>query len=71
MAISLGAAGFNSITHESERPKMEAQLRKSLNEAFDEEWLDLMRNPDTGVLAGSITWPDGSRKPRPHRYGAA
>lgn len=52
MAISLGAAGFNSITHESERPKMEAQLRKSLNEAFDEEWLELMRNPDTGVLAG-------------------
>lgn len=52
MVISLGAAGFNTITHANERPKMEAQLRKSLNDAFDEEWLDSMRNPDTGVLAG-------------------
>ncbi|GAB3372579.1 hypothetical protein [Azotobacter armeniacus] len=52
MVISLGAAGFTSIVREKERPEMEAQLRKSLNAAFDEEWLDLMRNPDTGVLAG-------------------
>ncbi|SEI62243.1 hypothetical protein SAMN04244579_01410 [Azotobacter beijerinckii] len=50
--ISLGAAGFSAVVRENERPDMEAQLRKNLNAAFDEKWLDLMRNPDTGVLAG-------------------
>ena len=50
--ISLGAAGFTAIVRERERPEMEAQLRKNLGVAFDEEWLDLMHNPDTGVLAG-------------------
>lgn len=50
--ISLGVAGFNAIVRENERPEMEARLRKNLSAAFDEEWLDLMHNPDTGVLAG-------------------
>lgn len=50
--ISLATAGFSAVKSENERPKMEAQLKKSLNAAFDEEWLDLMHNPDTGVLAG-------------------
>ncbi|MBV2132438.1 hypothetical protein KRX52_06425 [Pseudomonas sp. MAP12] len=50
--ISLGVAGFSALVRENERPKMEAQLRKNLNAAFDEEWLDLLRNPATGVLAG-------------------
>jgi len=52
MLISLGAAGVNSLMHESERPELEAQLRKTVNDAFDEKWLELMRSPDSGVLAG-------------------
>lgn len=50
--LSLGVAGFSAITRENERPELEAQLRKSLNAAFDENWLDLLRNPVSGVLAG-------------------
>ncbi|ACO76604.1 hypothetical protein AvCA_03440 [Azotobacter vinelandii CA] len=52
MLISLGAAGFNSLAHGREQPRTEAQLRKTLNDAFDEEWRELLRDPDTGVLAG-------------------
>ena len=52
MVISLGVAGFSAIARENERPDMEVQLRKNLNTAFDEEWLSLMENPATGVLAG-------------------
>ncbi len=52
MMISLGVEGFTAIARESERPEVEAQLRQNLSADFDEEWLDLMHNPDTGVLAG-------------------
>lgn len=51
-AISLGVAAFNAIARENDRPETEAQLRKNLNAAFDEEWLELMRSTDRGVLAG-------------------
>lgn len=51
MLISIGAAGIGAVAHESERPKMEAQLRKDLNTAFDEEWLGLMENRSNGVMA--------------------
>ncbi|UVE19634.1 hypothetical protein NVV93_09790 [Pseudomonas sp. LS44] len=50
--ISLGVAGFTALTRENERPATEARLRKNINAAFDEEWLNLMRNRETGVLAG-------------------
>jgi hypothetical protein len=49
--ISLGAAGFGAMEHASERPKMEAQLRESLDAAMDEMWLSLMDDPATGVMA--------------------
>lgn len=52
LVLSLGAAGFNAMLRANERPRMEAQLRRSLHAAFDEEWRELMRDPDTGVLAG-------------------
>ncbi|MBO3273756.1 hypothetical protein [Pseudomonas schmalbachii] len=52
--ISLGVASFGAMANENERPKMAVQLRKNLNQAFDEEWLDLMRNRDSGVLAGVL-----------------
>ena len=41
-----------AIARENDRPETEALLRKNLNAAFDEEWLELMRSPDRGVLAG-------------------
>lgn len=50
--ISLGASAFTAMLNENQRPKMEAQLRENIHAAFDEEWLDLMHNPETGVLAG-------------------
>lgn len=50
--IALGAAGFGAMEHENERPKMEALLRENLNPVLDDMWLDLVVNPDTGVMAG-------------------
>lgn len=50
--ISIGVTGFSAITHERERPEMEAQLRKNLNAAFDDAWLGMTENPNTGVMAG-------------------
>jgi hypothetical protein len=50
--ISLGVAAFTAIARENDRPETEAQLRKNINAAFDEEWLELMRSPERGVLAG-------------------
>lgn len=52
MAISLGSAGISAILREKERPKMENRLRNNLRAAFQEDWLNLMRNHDNGVLAG-------------------
>lgn len=52
LVISLGTAGFTAMLRENERPKMEAQLRNNLQTAFDKEWVNLMRNPQTGILAG-------------------
>jgi hypothetical protein len=52
MGISLGVALFTAISRANERPETEAQLRTNLNAAFDEEWLQLMRRTDRGVLAG-------------------
>ncbi|MGH8353214.1 MAG: hypothetical protein ACRERY_06730 [Pseudomonas sp.] len=50
--ISIGVAAFRAIARESERPEMEAHLRKNLNAALDDEWLSLMESPATGVMAG-------------------
>ncbi|MFW0754742.1 hypothetical protein ACN1C3_08300 [Pseudomonas sp. H11T01] len=50
--ISVGVAGARAVAHESERPEMEAQVRKSLGAAFDDVWLKLLNNPTTGVMAG-------------------
>ncbi len=52
--LSLGFTGVSAMLHEEGRADREATLRKSLNQAFDEEWLELMRNPDVGVMAGVI-----------------
>jgi hypothetical protein len=51
-AISLSVSLFTVLSRENQRPENEAQLRKSLNAAFDDEWLKLMRSADRGVLAG-------------------
>lgn len=50
--ISIGSLGFSAMSRDRARPEMETQLRKSVNAAFDEQWLKLMRDPDSGVLAG-------------------
>ncbi|SDS17226.1 hypothetical protein [Pseudomonas oryzae] len=52
MALSLGTAGISAILREKERPKMESRLRNNLQAAFQEDWLNLMRNHENGVLAG-------------------
>lgn len=52
LVISVGMAGVRAISHESDRPDMEAQLRQNLGSAFDEAWLGMMKNPNTGVMAG-------------------
>lgn len=52
LGISLGVAVFSAIAYADERADTEAQLRKNLNAAFDEEWRELMRSPERGVLAG-------------------
>lgn len=52
MAISIGAAGFGVIAHESDRSEMEAQLREELNPALDDMWHSLMEDPVIGVLGG-------------------
>lgn len=52
MTISLGVAVFTAIARADEQPETETQLRNNLKAAFDEEWLELMRSPERGVLAG-------------------
>jgi len=52
--ISLGAAGIGVITHENERPEMEAQLREGLNGALHDMYLGLKHDPATGVMAGVL-----------------
>ncbi|WP_045882174.1 hypothetical protein [Pseudomonas chlororaphis] len=51
--ISLGTAGFRAIAHESDRAGIEAQMRQSLGQAFDQAWLKLMNNTGNGVMAGT------------------
>ncbi|MGE7955358.1 hypothetical protein ACQKQA_01960 [Pseudomonas sp. NPDC089530] len=51
--ISLGAAGFRAIAHESDRAETEAQMRQSLGKAFDLAWLKLLNNTGNGVMAGT------------------
>ncbi|AZD03393.1 MULTISPECIES: hypothetical protein [Pseudomonas] len=50
--ISLGAAGFRAIAHESDRAETEAQIRQSLGKAFDQAWFKLLNNTGNGVMAG-------------------
>jgi hypothetical protein len=50
--ISLGAAGFGAVFHESERKLIETQLRETLNDSLDDMWHLLMNDPNTGVMAG-------------------
>ena len=51
IAISLGATGFGMIAHENARPEMEKDLRENLDAALDDQWQNLMEDPDTGVMA--------------------
>src|SRR5690606_11558962 len=50
--LSLGVMGVSELLREHDRPEREAQLRKSLNAAFNQEWREWMRSRDHGVMAG-------------------
>jgi FAD/FMN-containing dehydrogenase len=52
LVVSIGASVFRAMVHERERPVTEMQLRRHLNDAFDEQWLALVRDPERGVMAG-------------------
>ncbi len=50
--ISVVSLGIGAMSNESDRPEAQAQMRKSLNAAFDKAWLGLMENETNGVMAG-------------------
>jgi hypothetical protein len=50
--LSLGVMGVTELMREHDRPERDAQLRKSLNAAFNLEWREWMRSRDHGVMAG-------------------
>ncbi len=57
--LSLGVMGVTVLLREHDRPEREAQLRKSLNAAFNQEWREWMRSRDHGVMAGVHYLDDG------------
>lgn len=50
--ISVAFTLFSLSSNDHDRPEVESQLRKEINEAFDEQWLALMHDPQGGVMAG-------------------
>lgn len=50
--ISVVSLGIGAMSNESDRPEAQAQMRRSLNAAFDKAWLGLMENETNGVMAG-------------------
>lgn len=46
------SASVGAVSNEHDRPETEAQLRKSLGDAFDKAWLGLIENEANGVMAG-------------------
>lgn len=51
--LSVGATTYGVIAHQSEKPDIEAQLRTAMNQAFAEDWQQLLNNRQTGVMAGA------------------
>jgi hypothetical protein len=51
MILSVGATTYGVVAHQFDKPEIEAQLRATMNKAFDEDWQVLMNNPHTGVMA--------------------
>ncbi|MFV3305072.1 hypothetical protein ACNFBT_07305 [Pseudomonas sp. NY15181] len=51
--ISVAFTLFSFSSNDHDRPAVETQLRKEINEAFDEQWLVLMHDPQGGVMAGA------------------
>lgn len=52
LMISVGASTYGVVSHQFAKPEMEAQLRQTLNAAFDEDWQLLLNNREGGVMAG-------------------
>jgi hypothetical protein len=52
--ISIGVVGIRAIIQANDRPDSEALIRSSLGNTFDKAWLELVKNPTTGVMAGTL-----------------
>jgi hypothetical protein len=52
LIISVGATTFGVVAHQFDKPEMEGQLRTVLNQAFEEDWNQLLNDREGGVLAG-------------------
>ena len=52
--ITVGVAGIRAIIQAADRPDSEALIRSSLGNTFDKAWMQLVKNPTTGVMAGTL-----------------
>ncbi|VVO93849.1 hypothetical protein [Pseudomonas fluorescens] len=52
--ITVGVAGIRALIQAADRPDSEALIRSSLGNTFDKAWLKLVKNPTTGVMAGTL-----------------
>ncbi|MDI2590804.1 hypothetical protein POF45_05045 [Pseudomonas sp. 681] len=52
--ITVGVAGVRAIIQASDRPDSEALIRSSLGNTFDKAWWKLVKDPSTGVMAGTL-----------------
>jgi hypothetical protein len=49
--ISAGVVVWSAVSHDRQRPEIEAQLREALDAGLDEMWQVLMEDPQLGVLS--------------------
>jgi hypothetical protein len=52
--ITVGVAGIRALIQAADRPDSEALIRSSLGNTFDKAWMQLVKNPTTGVMAGTL-----------------
>jgi hypothetical protein len=48
--ISAGIAAWSAISHDRDKPKIESQLRESLEAGLEQMWQVLMEDPELGVM---------------------
>jgi len=52
--ITVGVAAIRAIIRANDRPDSEALIRSSLGNTFDKAWMKLVKNPTSGVMAGTL-----------------